>query len=720
MARLTQSELTVALDAGDAPVAGALRTIYHAGTDRLARIFSDHHLTYAAENPMRADAAGIFADCHMVAGTYRVEIATPRGESLRSAAQVSVVEESGAGALVFGTVEALLSDDRAVLPAATGAIVTAGAARHSYELLAADAADFHLQTAGGARLRVIARAGSFEVDAFGARGDGTSDDTAACDAAKAALVQMGGGALLFGAKTYRVNLVIDAEDRIALRATGQAQLSAAQAHLQPFDPALPAVTVTAPVDDRIRDVSMADIAISGVNAAAFGLRLINVYRGNFTNVSVNGFTDTGLAITNTEGGATAYLDFIGCHLWGPSTNTGATTLDIEHMVTGGDPDDGYTTAINFIGGSLKNGAKGNRALSLKARTVRFANTYVQLNSPSEAEVAGGMAVPIELGTFNGTAAQLNMVGCEIDNPDNFSGVSVQLPGNEGLADYLDFSGSGGSNLVRYADGTTQPLAASSILPYQSLLSWPHAVGSLTLGDGSLSRAEQAVPVTDHRLYASSGAMNLKSVGNVIVRSDTGYLHNRTPASEARMRLQSDGSGHQATVTLGGSGNLDLQVPVGNINLQAAGVTRFSVAPTGLHPAADNTYSVGYAAQRLSVVYAAGGLLITSDARVKEDVQELSAAEAAVAGRLKQLIRTFRRSDLADGRRHIGVIAQEVVAAFAAEGLAADDYAVVRHDHWQAAEEERDAEGVVTRPALPAGERMSVDYDQLLCFVLAAA
>ena len=717
MARLTQSELTVALDAGGDPVAGARRYVYHAGTDTLARIFSDHHLTYAAENPMRADGAGVFADCHMPAGSYRVEILSPLDEPLLIAPGTLVAEEATGGALVFDTVADLLADTRPDLPVATGQIVTVAEGGHGYRVLAPGASAFHVETAGGARLDVLCPGGRVEVDAFGARGDGLSDDTAACHAAKAALIARGGGALLFGARDYRVNLVIDAEDRIALRGTGQAQLSSAGAQLRPFEPSLPAVTFTAPDDDRIRDVAMADIAITGANVAEYGLRLVNVYRANFTNVSVNGFATTGVRIANTEGGATAYIDFVGCHLWGPGTDQGATTLDIEHVVTGGDPDDGFTTSVNFIGGSLKNGALGNRALRLNARTIRFANTYVQLNSPSEAQAAGGTPVPIELGSVNGTDVRLHMVGCQIDNPDNLAGVSIQLPGTGGLGDYLEFSGSGGSNLVRSADGSVRQLVSTTVLPYQSLLSWPHATGSLTLADGSLPAADQSVPSSDHRLYASSGAANLKSTGSVIVRPGNGLLHNRTSAGEAQMRLQSDASGAQATLTLTGGGSLDLRVPTGNINLQAAGVNRFQVAASGFHPAADNAYSLGYAAQRLSEVYSAGGVLTTSDARVKAEVEAPSAAETAVARRLGTLIRTFRRTDIGDGRRHVGVIAQDVAAAFEAEGLDPADYAVLRHDRWDAVPEERDAGGRVTREAVAAGERMSVDYDQLLCFAL---
>jgi hypothetical protein len=71
------------------------------------------------------------------------------------------------------------------------------------------------------------------------------------------------------------------------------------------------------------------------------------------------------------------------------------------------------------------------------------------------------------------------------------------------------------------------------------------------------------------------------------------------------------------------------------------------------------------------------------------------------------------------RRHFGVIAQDVVAAFATEGLNALDYAVVQLNTWQAKPEVRNAEGELISEAVPAGEVYSVIYEQLTWFVMGA-
>ena len=130
----------------------------------------------------------------------------------------------------------------------------------------------------------------------------------------------------------------------------------------------------------------------------------------------------------------------------------------------------------------------------------------------------------------------------------------------------------------------------------------------------------------------------------------------------------------------------------------------------LYPGADNTQALGNADSRWSTVYAGTGSINTSDAREKQQVRELSEVERAVALRLKSLIRAFKFNDAVeakgDGARiHFGVMAQEVKAAFEAEGLAPFDYALLCYDEWLDE----------VRP----GNRYGVRYDELLAFILGA-
>lgn len=144
----------------------------------------------------------------------------------------------------------------------------------------------------------------------------------------------------------------------------------------------------------------------------------------------------------------------------------------------------------------------------------------------------------------------------------------------------------------------------------------------------------------------------------------------------------------------------------------------------LTAAADNTQTLGAAAYRWSTVYAGTGTINTSDQREKQQIRSLTDAEHAVAIKLKSMIRAFKFNDAVsakgdDARIHVGVIAQDVIAAFEAEGLDPMKYAIVCYDEWDAEAEELDADGSVLNPSRGAGNRYGVRYDQLLAFIIAA-
>jgi len=142
-------------------------------------------------------------------------------------------------------------------------------------------------------------------------------------------------------------------------------------------------------------------------------------------------------------------------------------------------------------------------------------------------------------------------------------------------------------------------------------------------------------------------------------------------------------------------------------LAVSGVSIAQTTSSAFRPVADGTISLGGASNRWNTVYATTGTINTSDRTAKQDISDLSAAEKRVGVKLKSLIRKFRFKDAVavkgkDARIHAGVIAQDVEAAFAAEGLDADQY------------------GVFCADKLENGSvRYGVRYEELLAFVIAA-
>jgi hypothetical protein len=138
----------------------------------------------------------------------------------------------------------------------------------------------------------------------------------------------------------------------------------------------------------------------------------------------------------------------------------------------------------------------------------------------------------------------------------------------------------------------------------------------------------------------------------------------------------------------------------------------AVLPMKNSALSDNFVDLGSASYRMDDIYATNGTIQTSDQNEKQDIAELSDAEQRVAVAAKGLLRKFRWKDAVaekgdEARTHFGIIAQDLQAAFAAEGLDASDYAMFIHTTWTDEEtgEER--------------SRMGVRYSELLAFIIAA-
>jgi hypothetical protein len=127
---------------------------------------------------------------------------------------------------------------------------------------------------------------------------------------------------------------------------------------------------------------------------------------------------------------------------------------------------------------------------------------------------------------------------------------------------------------------------------------------------------------------------------------------------------------------------------------------------------DNDQDLGQLTIRWDDIYATNGTIQTSDRNEKQDIAELSDAEQRVAVAAKGLLRKFRWKDAVaekgdEARTHFGIIAQDLQAAFAAEGLDAGDYAMFISSTWT--DEETGEERT----------RMGVRYSELLAFIIAA-
>lgn len=133
---------------------------------------------------------------------------------------------------------------------------------------------------------------------------------------------------------------------------------------------------------------------------------------------------------------------------------------------------------------------------------------------------------------------------------------------------------------------------------------------------------------------------------------------------------------------------------------------------------DNALDLGMSSVRFDNAYIYAGVIEGSDEREKQQIAELDEAETRVAVACKGLLRKWRWKHAVEAkdnnpdsdevaRIHFGIVAQELKAAFEAEGLDAGRYGMFIHTTWTDEEtgEERD--------------RMGIRYSELLAFIIAA-
>ncbi|WP_421591071.1 tail fiber domain-containing protein [Shinella sp. M27] len=170
-------------------------------------------------------------------------------------------------------------------------------------------------------------------------------------------------------------------------------------------------------------------------------------------------------------------------------------------------------------------------------------------------------------------------------------------------------------------------------------------------------------------------------------------------------------------------------------LWAAGVRKMLWGATTLtystfSPNATATLDLGTTGARFNNIYLSNNPNVSSDANLKQDIERADDVEEGallrVARRLAKagVVKRYKiKTDVvANGVKEaawqVGVIAQEIVEHFEAEGLDPEDYDVVSYNTWDAQEEEVDREtGEVLHPAREAGGAHSVNYAQLEMLLL---
>lgn len=218
---------------------------------------------------------------------------------------------------------------------------------------------------------------------------------------------------------------------------------------------------------------------------------------------------------------------------------------------------------------------------------------------------------------------------------------------------------------------------------------------VAIRDGRIAFGTQPTvgsPVFDMRSESISASSNIA----VNFRNDSVQMRWQNTAGTRVAYMQTSATGNHTWHNDNASGGWAFN---------AGNTARMFIGRSGgmsIEPGADNTITCGSPTFRFSTVYAATGTINTSDAREKQQIQDLSEQEKQIALVLKTKLKKFKwNSDVEkhgeEAKWSFGVIAQEVVAAFEQGGLNASDYNMISYE-----------EG-----------RYGVNYSELLTFIVSS-
>lgn len=385
----------------------------------------------------------------------------------------------------------------------------------------------------------------------------------------------------------------------------------------------------------------------------------------------NTFTWNGYGIAQPTGDTTKFLRNDGTWAVPASSSGGVSSFNTRTGAVSLLAAD-VTTALGSTAVANANNLSGG-TLTTSSYTLASSNNLIALQSSA----GNGVFVNGSGAAFAGSSDNAMSLGTS-----GYRWSALYVAGAFGWGGYTISAPAGGTSTFLRNDGTWATPTSSGVTSVS--------------GTGTVSGLTLSGTVTSSGSLTLGGTLSLTS-GNVTTA--LGYTPASTSSTVAAANNLSGGTLTTSSYTLLSSTSL---VALGNNSGQGV----FVNSSGSFSASADGIMSLGTSGFRWTTVYATTGTINTSDANQKTEIADLTAAELAVAKRIKGLFKTFKFKEAVaakgeGARKHVGVMAQDVQAAFAAEGLNADEYGIFCSDT---------IDGVTT---------LGVRYEELLAFVIAA-
>ena len=226
---------------------------------------------------------------------------------------------------------------------------------------------------------------------------------------------------------------------------------------------------------------------------------------------------------------------------------------------------------------------------------------------------------------------------------------------------------------------------------------------ITFIDVDFSAAALYVLRSKATLINPKNLLNVTAVDGSTVVSDkdvTVVQDASTVTVAAHLEVKPDGLSHQQVIGVSGAigatssslfydkssskirGGIEVEsggVASSTLYIGVGGSRKWGYQSNGsVLPEGDATQNIGWTSRRIGNIYLANAPVVSSDARYKTDIKDISDIEKNVASELKKNIKTYTLIG-SDDQIHVGMIAQEVVSIFASYGLDAHDYNMINFE-----------------------------------------